>query len=150
MLKKLHKLDKKNEEKNRSFIPFYGNVLQGWKTAEIKPAERKKNRILICRLEQALDLKLEYDIHILGHKKYNKTSTWELKFCPFYLLLSSSGHAFFLSFFCKIFDLAITKEKSRDREIALSFSGCALWKMLINFRRWMTADEGSQIFSCFG
>ncbi len=49
-----------------------------------------------------------------------------------------------------IVGLAISEAESRDGEVAVGFSGCSLWKVLINFRRCMAADKGSQVFSSSG
>ncbi len=50
----------------------------------------------------------------------------------------------------RIVGLAIGGAESKGGEVAVGFSGCSLWKVLINFRRYMTADEGSQVFFSSG
>ena len=45
-----------------------------------------------------------------------------------------------------IVGLLISGAESRSREVAIGFFGYFLWKVLINFQRYMTVNEG---FKCF-
>ncbi len=72
-----------------------------------------------------------------------------LQFLP-RLLASLLGWPRFRFGSFRIVGLAIGEAESRGGEVAVGFSGCFLWKLLINFRRCMTAYEGSQVFSSPG
>ena len=46
-----------------------------------------------------------------------------------------------------IVGLAMGKTESRGADVTVGFSGKSLWKVLTIFRRYMTTEEGSQVFS---
>ena len=49
-----------------------------------------------------------------------------------------------------IVGLAMGGMESRGADVAVGFSGWSLWKVLTIFRRCITAEEGSQVFSSSG
>ena len=62
------------------------------------------------------------------------------KFLPLLLAPLFRRLRFCFGFF-KTKSLAIGEAKSKDREFAIGFFGCSLWKVLINFWRYMTVSK---------
>lgn len=56
---------------------------------------------------------------------------------------------FYFGFYFKIVRLAIDEAESRNKDNAIDFSKYSLQKVLINFRRYMTIAEGSQVIFFF-
>ncbi len=123
----------------------------------VSKRERKTGCWLIeDRDKRFLNQRLEYNIYIWGHKKHYRTfgamkSITAFSLTPYFLLLLLApllGRPCFHFGYCSFgtISLAIGGTESTGRKVAVSFSGCFLWKVLINFQRCITANKGSQVF----